>query len=949
MEVDMTTEEKFKQIVEDGLEKEILPFLQAATTEERKSLVPTIKKFSKYYLDYIQHPDNSYKLRGTPAQVYVLKCAQFVCLNRKEYETASSLWSVEKNLFDEILPWYCPSWFSDFINGLSSRDYLPVELNYEYILSLQKQGYLEPQPVLIARYLATWIYEYGQNGSFYRPEKLTKYKVTLDEHIWFMFQTETTINSSNRWILVDGKQLEKGWIHALIENCEAGNISRTRLLQEAVLASNRNFDKNLSGWFITLFETLQPADDELMALQEDLLTLLSSPHSKVVNGSLKAIKSIVEKNGFAVQPFIDYIPVLLSSETKATVTLALQLMEKIAKKEKAYSEQVALLAASAFLQKDDGLQTRAAKLIQKFGTPENPEIRDAISLSAGLMLSGPRELLTAYLDINTPHQQELPEQGVQEFHLNDFEPLALIADVDELVFLTAQLFDNNQSWHADQFLDAIVRLQDTIREEDLEKFAPAVQRALKFFFGDWRSGQGIVDNMLAGVFLDFILLQAKRYPTGNGAILKLYASFLGKSEKNKKVWEEHGVATTFYTDPNKHTALLYQPWNFLFKGILASLRAERERIILSTPTHLPHWIDPVILIQRLSECQQKKLELDPMDLQIALCRCWLQEPSEAIALAERTLQGELKQLMLFLLEPDRGPTGPFLLQEGWMTAALLKRPDLLYPELSALPYLDKPFVVFTGQYNWQTKEEEYEYVNYEWTDGKMKDVKAKAIRKVIRLDFPEKNEPKEETGIKKIFSLFKRAQERPDDLPPLLVEYMKIDQTFLSREDFDMRRLHGLAPGYPEPLMSAILHQCLKENQFTSETDKRAVIALLQAYYESPVRLGEMGHLFLSASLLCSNKTAATYAAEIWIRDHSRLNNRLLGEMLGKHQRIEFAPMKRFTDLVVAKMMSVSASANAALVLLLDSMIEQLPQEPLRGQKKLLEIRAELGKQINRV
>lgn len=948
MEVDMTKEEKFKQIVEAGLEKEILPFLQECTAAERKALVPNLKKLSKYYLDYT-HENGNWKQRGNPMQALVLKRAHFVCYNRKEYESSGGSWSVGKDILGEILPWYCPSWFSDYINGFASRDFLPTELRYDYILLLEHQGYLEPQPLLIARSLSRWIFENDQHGNGFHPEKLTANKVTLEEHIWHMFQTESNIHAANRWIWVDGKQLEKGWLETLIAHCEAGNISRNRLLQEALLASNRNFDKNLSGWFITLFETLQPADDELMALQEELLTLLSSPHSKVVNGSLKAIKSIVEQNGFAFQSFLDYIPVLLSSETKATVTLALQLMEKIAKKEKAYSEQVALLAASAFLQKDDGLQTRSAKLIQKFGKPENPEIRDAISLSAGLMLSGPRELLTAYLNIDTPHQQELPEQGVQEFHLYDFEPLARIADVDELVFLTAQLFDNNQSWHADQFLDAIVRLQDTIREEDLEKFAPAVQRALKFIFGDWRSGQGIVDSMLAGVFLDFILLQAKKYPTGNGAILKLYASFLGKSEKNKKVWEEHGVATTFYTDPDKHTALLYQPWNFLFKGILASLRADRERIILSTPTHLPHWIDPVILIQRLSECQQKKLELDPMDLQISLCRCWLQEPSKAIALAERILQGELKQLMLFLLEPDRKPTGPFLLQEGWMAAALLKRPDLLYPELSALPYLDKPLVVFTGQYNWQTKEEEYEYVNYEWTDGKMKAVKAKAIRKVIRLDFPEKNHPKEDTGLKKIVALFKRAKLRADDLPPLLVEYMKIDQTFLSREDFDMRRLHGLAPGYPEPLMSAILHQSLKENQFTSETDKRAVIALLQAYYESPVRLGEMGHLFLSASLLCLDKTAATYAAEIWIRDHSRLNNRLLGEMLGKHQRIEFAPMKRFTDLVVAKMMSVSASANAALEVLLDSMIEQLPQEPLRGQKKLLEIRAELGKQKNRV
>lgn len=940
----MTKEEKFKQLVENGLEKEILPFLQECTAAERKALVPSLKKLTKYYSEYIQHPNDGWKPRGNPMQLYVLKCALFVCCNRKEYESFGATWAVEKDIFAKIMPWYCPPWFSEYINGLASRDFLPVDLDYEYILWLNEQGYLEPQPLLIARSLARWIFENDLAGVVYRPEKLTKYKETLEEHIWHMFQTESNIHYFKRWIWVDGKQLEKGWPDALIEHCKADRISRSRLLQESVLASNRNFDKNLSGWFFTLFETLEPTPDELMDLQDDILTLFSSPHSKVVNGGLKAIKNIVDREGFALQQFLDYLPVLLSSETKATVTLALQIMEKIAKKDKTFREQIALLAASAFLQKDDGLQTRAARIVEKFGNPQNQEIRDALALSAGLMLSGPRELLSAYLD-NAPKEQEPVEQEVQEMSLKDFEPFTLIKDVDELVFLSAQLFDNNQSWHADQFLDAIVRLNNTIREEDLEKFAPAVQRALKFFFGDWRSGQGIVDNMMASVFLEFVLLQAKKFPNGNEAILKLYASFLGKSEKNKKVWEEHGVATTFYTEPDKHTSFLYQPWNFLFKTVLASLRTGQERMLLSTPTHLPHWIDPVVLVKRLSECDRRKLEVDPMDLQIALCRCWLKEPSDALALAERELQGEWKRIMLFLLENKRLPEGPFNTEEAWMTAALLKRPSVMYPELSNLPYFEKPLEFFTGQYTWQTVKEDYEYEDSDWSSGKRMKVMVKATRKQIRLDFPKRSAPKDESRFKKILSLFKGGKERPDGLPPLLVEYMKIGQTFLSREDFDMRRMHGLVPGYPEPLMSAILHQCLIENQFTGETDKRAVIALLQAYYESPVRLGEMGHLFLSASLLCSDKTAAAYAAEIWIRDHARLNNKILGEMLGKHQRIEFAPMKRFTDLVVAKMMSVSASSNAALELLLDSMIEQLPQEPVRGQKKLLEIRAELSKQ----
>lgn len=103
-----------------------------------------------------------------------------------------------------------------------------------------------------------------------------------------------------------------------------------------------------------------------------------------------------------------------------------------------------------------------------------------------------------------------------------------------------------------------------------------------------------------------------------------------------------------------------------------------------------------------------------------------------------------------------------------------------------------------------------------------------------------------------------------------------------------------------------------------------------------------MGHLYLSACMLCANKTAATYAAEIWIQRHTTLDNRLLGFMLGRHQRIEFAPMKRFTDLVVSKMMGVSASCNAALETMLAAMINELPPEGVRGQKKLISVYEEV-------
>jgi hypothetical protein len=641
---------------------------------------------------------------------------------------------------------------------------------------------------------------------------------------------------------------------------------------------------------------------------------------------------------------MDQLPLLLSSETKATVTSSLQLMEKMVKQDKSLGHELARLATAVFIHKDDTLQTRAAKFIEKWGGVRDEELRAALSLGMASMLSGPRGMLAVFLDAPTAEDAffNTPEM---EQRLSDLEQLQIVANIDELVFLSSQLFDNNKPWHIDLFLEAMVRLQGQIRAQDLEKFAPSVQRALKLFFGDWRSTQGLLDHMMARIFLDFMMLQARCFPDSNAALVKLYATFLTKTEVNKKTWEEHGLRTNFRSEPDEQTSHPYYPWHILMNGVLDDLLRGRERIFLSTPTHAPNWIDPAVLVKRLAACRDQRQVLDPMDFQVALSRCWLHEPAEAIALTEQLLELEMKHLMLFFLDKDRRPSGTYEMDYAWMTAALVKDPYTVYPELSSLAYSSRPRDVLTGQYAWQSLQEDYEHATHEWKNNKFVTVMVWRKHEVIRLDLTKKQEEKQESGLSKFLSIFKGGKESKDvALSPLLPEYMKIEQSYLSKEDQDMQRLFGLMPSNPEPLMAAILNSCLKEDPLSGETSKRAVIAHLQCIHEASPRLGEMGHLYLSACLLCSNKTAATYAAEIWIQRHNALDNHQLGSMMGAHLRVEYAPLKRFTDLVMAKMMGVSPSCNAALSVVLGAMIQSIGDVPVKGVKKLVGIAEEVGR-----
>ena len=89
---------------------------------------------------------------------------------------------------------------------------------------------------------------------------------------------------------------------------------------------------------------------------------------------------------------------------------------------------------------------------------------------------------------------------------------------------------------------------------------------------------------------------------------------------------------------------------------------------------------------------------------------------------------------------------------------------------------------------------------------------------------------------------------------------------------------------------------------------------------------------------------ALTLSSELWIKATSEgtMNHQLLGETLGKLEHNEYAPLKRFTDLIVANMLNISSLHNRGLETLLSFMIKKMNNEPIKGTKKLLEIYLEV-------
>lgn len=944
----MTLEERFTRLLEKQREAETLPFLQTLTEEERRQLAPHLKKLRKEYFTY-QQQGTTWQIKATDKQRNVLNYAFVVCFNANEIKKENPVWLLSREHLEKFLSWFSPPWLNNYVNGFSESEWLPFQLDYGYLMELAHRGFVQPHPRLAARLLVGYIYQRKDQNSVFVPQNVLQHPETLAEHIWYLFQYETDIPYSNRYLYFNGKKLpdETGWPAVFRQYAAEGKIDRLRLLKETLLAGNRNFNKTLSGWFAELFVQLKPSREETLAVQPELFVLFSSPHSKVVNTALQACKELCDDPGFDTEGFLDGVPLLLSSGTKSVVTSALQVLEKLAKKEAAKRHAVCLLATGALLHKDETVQTKAAKLIQKWGDATDAELKDVIAPYANGLFSGPKKLLEAFVALEEEVEEPLPAapHPTQEASLSNHTALPPVTDADELIFLAAQAFDNNQSWHIDLLPAALLRLQNELTEEHIAKLEPALQRALKLYFGDWRSAQGQLDQLLACLFLDVGLWLMQRYPDASRSARELFRGFMIKSEENRKIWEEHGVAVSFLAGwKAEGDRRLYTAHKKLADLVLQRVKEGRELPLLSTPTHAPAWIDPLVLVERFHAYQAQGVVPDDTDLQTALSRCWLHGTEEAVALAKQKLTGEGKALLLFLLDAEQRPAGPFATESAWMAAALAKSPREVYPELQTLRYAQKPASLYTGQLPWQTIVQSYQSDKYNWENGKMRIEKVTLQRKVIQLQRPALSTyaPKE-SGLKKFFSRFS-SKELVVEPPPLVYEYLRITTQWMSTEDRDIRRLFMLTPNNPEPVLALTVDKCLSDPALFGQTQSRFVTEVLSCLHEVPKPLGETGHLFIATCLLSADKTVSAYAAEIWMRavPEGSVSSPLLGTVLGKHERIEFAPLKRFTDLVLQTLLNVSPAHNRALEDLLVALLKELPEAPVKNMKKLLEIYTEL-------
>lgn len=922
--------DQFTSLIERAKEEEVLAFLRALTASERKVLAPVIKKLSKEYNDPIYtRTGNSTRItyKATDAQRNLLQLASFVCMNMADYEKSNfSIWMLGSDYLPKILGWYCPEWFSAFVNKQAGADFMPNYISYDWIMGLTEKGFLQPSKELIAKSMVNIIFENVGRNWYYKPEYLVKREITLKEHLWYLFDTETNLHYADRFIYfgADVSKDKIGWLVVLKEKTAEGVIPRERLLRESLLASNKNFNKVLSGWFCELFTELEPTKAELLLLQPELFGVLGAVHSKPVNTALNGIKKIVADKAFDEQGFLDVVPVLLSSTVKSVVASAMVILEKLVKKNAALALPVCTLLTQVFIHADDDLQQKAAGIINAYRGKLDHSFNEALAPYAGTMMAGARNLLQDFMEAVTAPVEE----AVAVIEPEELVALPVIATIDDLVFLASQAFDNNQSWHIDLLPEALINLHSELKGAAIVRLEPALQRALKMTKYEMQSRQGYLDHMLAIFFIDVCVHLCLEYPADSIALEKLFAKFelKGGTEPFLQGWDNQSH------DP------FYLPYKQLLLAALDKIKKNDRLPLVSTPSHEPAWIAPEALVKRLQVYEAVRAWPEEMDLQVAVSRCRLLDTQAAVTLAKKELTGEYRGLVLFLFGEDAEPGKDMPHISAWLAASLARPEKKTYKAFEKYHYYKNPFTYYNGQFLWEAVNEEY--MASRWDYNLKKDVSEKARRKIMRVHFPPFKSTLE-TGLQKFLTgIFSK----PKAEPPLLYDYMNVHAMYFSVEHNDIKRVLLLMPNNPEPLLARIISTCLEHPEFWEETRKKMVLASLQALYEIWGSLGNMAHVFVGACMLSGEKTIAATAGEIWLKGimHNTISNEQLGKDIGIIERVEFAPLKRFTNLLNQQLLRVSALHNKNVQMLIEYVLLELPDEPIKNLKKLLEIYGEV-------
>ena len=905
--------EKLSKTYVDTPEKEekiLIPFIKRLlelSVKERRKLLPTIRelqwikgKFSETFCDH--------------HRARFLGAVQFVCGNKREMDLG---YHINFNLLCKLLSLYTPSWLAEYINDAES--YLNFNISYEQLMQLIDMGYMqELSPKRIAQILPGYICirsSLPKGKDTFNSDLLLKREITLKEHIWYLFEQESSIGYHNDRAQTAYKEgttsRDESFSAAFYRFSLDGHLDRNQLLRATLSTFNRSFKKDMVNWFAGLFEELQPRAEELISLQEEIMQVFTSPYTKPVNVMLQQLKKIASEGGFHYQEFIERATTLFFSSPKNSLLTIYSIFEQIVTGHPEMKEACCIPLCQLFLKKDESLQKKAASFISKYGDASSSTLQETLLSYQSEMFQSVQDILVSFMK-QPAEEAGLPETTFQEKVRICWEDnrIPFPANKEDFLFQLSRLFDMNESWETDTAIAALIAFHPQLDEEDFSRMEPVFQRAANIIINSW----AVYENFLATFLLEYQRLWTQKDTANQGFLSKLFTRLeerLKGIDANRGAYDERAFKRLADWQPTYSNRTCFEPIKQLWLEVIRKIQKGDSLPLLSTPTHIPVYIQSTELIRRLAVYQEANAKPCSWDFQLAIARCALEDKEEAIAVARQLLNNEYLHLCLFLLDKGTQPEPPYNHPSAWLAAGLVKEPDTEFEAFKNFSCNTLPHNYLTG--------------NYGWKEPAQKENQYAADTRLLQLDFYKWHEYAEHNSHQ------------------LWQEHLVINSRYNIGDSDYMERLFSFFPNQPEPLVAQIIN-CYMDFGSPQEESKRSVANALRMLLSFHCPLRKMSLLLLGGGLLFVDKTVRSYAAELWVEGiaNNRIDNHRLGEIVARIINMGIVPLKRFTTEVYESIYKRSAFHNQQLEELLTVLIGGLPDNPVTGQKQLLELYAEV-------
>ena len=478
--------------------------------------------------------------------------------------------------------------------------------------------------------------------------------------------------------------------------------------------------KNVLDMYCRWIEGFAPTEEELLPSQHTLFALLTLDKSSLINFAMKCIAQISTHPAFDFQAFADNFALCFTVPKIAkSQLLGVEILEKYYQKQAPtnpdYREQLAVL----FTVPDVKLQEKVASLLTTYFNQEGlPEV---IAPYRDYLKGKAQDLLAT---LSQSESSTLSDRSASSDNSkNSYTPTPKTACAartltpENLLFLLGDCLREPAAHTIDVFLEGLITLQDNFPADWAKSLSPYIKQLTKRVDKE----EIPTDAILLGVLRALI----DRRPLALDPKCNYMWEELCKKRKKLSEKEFEAYTQDYYLG-NAREVL-----PFLFrKGqmVIDSILLHCHLPLLSTPTHLPFYIEAEVLVDKLLQYEVQGVQPDIDDLIVACNRLLFTEVSAAAKEKARQLKGDYAKAIQYYLDLTDEIQLTDELLPLWAQITRLKQPDREFPEFAATSAKEilgvvKPFLI---DYGWKENDGYKEFTfgyHTEWVGVSYTDLK----------------------------------------------------------------------------------------------------------------------------------------------------------------------------------------------------------------------------------